>query len=421
MPYSQGPVSPVLRLFASPRLALGVIGGIVVYAIIGVGVPAAGFGRPLGEHPFLTVPFLALVSLLFLSTLACTLRRSGMVLGLWSGAVPGVGIELVAESSGELEFFLREAGFRGSGEMLWRNRTFLFSGWLLHVGLLVLMIGVGVQLAWHDGGAFEVAVGETVVLSRTNTVLGRSAGPAAPKQPPNLKLVLLEFDPHRHQAGFAPDRLSRIWVESEGIAGREVVLDRVQGATIGGTTIFQAMQSGIAPVVDLPGMGTRTIHLRMVSDRRAEADLTDPSGKQVTIVAEAQFGLDDRRGTGALEIRLIDGTSSVLLEEGGVFSFGDREAKLVDVVRWSGFTYSRSPGMPAVFFGFALLLIACTMLTVPAGVARVEVGSGGVVARVWLNRGMAVLLNDWENPLRHTIDSRGVGKTSVRDGQEAGR
>lgn len=398
----------VIRFLAAPWLAAGVIGGMVLYATAAVGIPAADLGKPLGDRPFVAIPFLGLVVLLFLNTLSCTWLRGVKIFGLWRGLIPGGALEFTAETRSEINEFLQKAGYRGTGVLLWRNRFAVGSGWFLHLGLLLLMIGVGAQLAFHDGAAFELAVGETVLISDPGAVFGRSKGPLAPNDPPQLRISLVSYDPHLHQEGFAPDRKSRLRLETDRGESKEVLLDRVQGATIAGTTVYQVMPAGVALVIDIPGIGMRAIHLQQVSDRRAEADITDPAGQPVRVIIESEFGLADRRGSGALRAQMIGPRHKEILEVGDSFLFGGVETRLRDVVRWSGFTYARSPGMPAVFAGFAVVLIACTLLLLPAGVACLEVSSEGAKARVWLNRGGAVLRADWDRWVETRVDDGGV-------------
>lgn len=385
----------MIRLLAAPRLALGVIGALVVYASAAVALPAADLGQPFGDHPFSNPPFLVLVALLFLSTLGCTWLRSAFVLGLWRGRVPAGSPELRAADPADIDHFLHGAGFRGSSHVRRRNAVALGAGWLLHVGLLCLMIGVAVQLAWHDSAAFEVAVGETVNLSAPGTVFGRSKGPLASPQPPPLQVELVAFDAHLHQDGYAPDRKSRLRLETPQGTVKYAVIDRVEGASVSGTTVFQVMPAGLALIIQARELGIRAIHLQQLSNRRATTEITNPAGELVRVIVDSEYPLDGRRGTGALEIRLENSGRTSILTVGESFSFGGIDARLLEVVRWSGFTYSRSPGMPAVFAGFGLVLLACTLLTIPAGVARLEEGPEGITARVWLNRGGKVLEEDW--------------------------
>jgi len=175
-----------------------------------------------------------------------------------------------------------------------------------------------------------------------------------------------------------------------------MVLDRAAGVRVEGTTLFQAMPTGVALVLELPGDDFRAVHLRTENDRLAEADLTLPGGDQARFVVEAERSFEDRRGTGPLSIRFEGDCDSTELSKGDFLDFGNTRARLVDLVRWSGFTYVRSPGIPAVFAGFAMVLAACALLIFPAGVARLGAQDGSVVARVWLNRGSAVLTSAWQ-------------------------
>ena len=400
----------LLRVLASPRLTLGVLGFLVVYSGLSAWAPDTSLERAFGPRPFSAPPFLAAVFLLFLCTLSCTWLRMGRVLALWRGEVPATHIELQSTRSVSLEEFLREQGFRGSGETRWRNRPALWAGWLLHLALLVLMVGVVVQLAFHDGGAFEVAEGETVSLADRGIVFARTPGTFATGQPPDLRVRLVAFDAHHHQPGFAPDRLSRLQVEAADGTTRDLVIDRAAGVTIEGTTLFQAIPTGVAVVLELPGDDLRAIHLRTEGERVATADVTLPDGVQARFTVEAERPFDDRRGSGSLVIRYERDEVITEVSEGDAIEFGNSAAILVDLVRWSGFTFVRSPGIPAVFAGFALVLAACALLTFPSGLVRLETRDDTVVARVWLNRGSAVVAAAWQRWREESMEVEATGR-----------
>ena len=386
----------LLRIFASPRLTLGVLGFLVAYSGLAAWAPDTSLKLVFGPQPFSAPIFLAVVFILFLCTLSCTWLRTGTVFSVWRGEVPPTHLELSAAQRRSLEKFLREQGFRGPGEIRWRHRTALWAGWLLHLALLVLMVGVVIQLAFHDGGAFEVAEGETVKLAQPEIVFARTSGAFATDRPPDLQVRLVAFDAHQHQAGFAPDRRSRLLVETADGQVRDLVLDRAAGVTIEGTTLFQAMPIGVAVVLELPEDDWRAIHLQTEGEHEANADLTLPDGSQARFTIEAGRPFDDRRGSGPLVIRYEREGVVTEVSEGDTVQFGNSTAILVDLVRWSGFTYVRSPGIPAVFVGFALVLAACALLTFQSGVARLDTNDGSAIARVWLNRGSPVLAAAWQ-------------------------
>ena len=386
----------LLRIFASPRLTLGVLGFLVVYSLLSVWATDTPLEKIFGPRPFSAPLFFASVLLLFLCTLSCTWLRTGKVLSLRRGNVPALHIEIRAARRISLEEFLREHGFRGKGDTRWRNRPALWAGWLLHVALLVLMVGVVIQLVFHDGGAFEVAVGETVSLAEPGIVFDRTPGSIAPSSPPDLRVRLVAFDAHQHQPGFAPDRRSRLQVETPDGSVRDLVLDRAAGARVDGTSIFQAIATGVALVLELPNEEFRAIHLQTENERFAKTDLTLPGGDEARFEVEATRSFDDRRGSGLLTIRFLRNGVETEISTGGLIEFGNTRAKLVDLVRWSGFTYVRSPGIPAVFTGFTLVLAACVLLTLPSGIARLDTRGGSSIARVWLNRGSTVVESAWQ-------------------------
>ena len=285
----------------------------------------------------------------------------------------------------------------------------MWAGWLLHLALLVLMVGVVIQLVFHDGGAFEVAVGETVSLAESGIVFDRTPGSIAPSNPPNLRLRLVAFDAHLHQPDFAPDRRSRLQVETPDGSIRDLLLDRAAGARVEGTTIFQAAPNGIALVLELPNENLRAIHLRTENERFAAADLTLPGGDQARFEVESAHSFDSRHGSGPLTIRFERDGVETEVSRGGLIEFGNSRAKLVDLVRWSGFTYVRSPGISAVFTGFTLVLAACVLLTLPSGIARLETCDDSAIARVWLNRGSTVVESAWRRSVNEETKNAAAG------------
>ncbi len=393
----------VVRLLRSPRFALAILAFGGAYAAVAAWLPwslpggatppawAAALGL---DHPFSAWPFLASVALLFASTLACTWGRRGRIRAVRRGELPPAAIPLAA--SGDVRAFLEAHGFRGDGEVLRRFGWAMWGGWVLHVGLLVLVAAVLVQQAFHDSGAFDLGEGETARLSERGVVFGRERGPLAPAGAPDLLVSLERFDPFLHQRGYAPDRASRISIAGEGVPRREETLDRASGANAAGVEIFQAIPTGLAVNVEIAGMGTRSIHLRPESARLAVAAVADPAGRPARFLVETERPADDPLGTGALRVELEQEGHRVALGPGTPFPFGGREARVVSVARWVRFTYSRSPGMAGVLAGFAIVLAGCALLAFPAGVARVGPAGSDPAARVFLVRGRTALLAEWE-------------------------
>lgn len=357
------------------------------------GPPAPAWASASGlDHPFSALPFLAGCAAIFASTLACTWGRRSRIAALRKGELPPSAAVLASRPDADVEAFLRSQGFRGEGPVLVRHAVALWGGWILHVGLLVVIAAVAVQQAFHDGGAFELTEGEHANLAQEGVVFGRERGPFAQERPPDLLVGLLSFDPFLHERGYAPDRASRIVLQPRGGQRFEATVDRADGVRAGATLVYQAIPSGIALVLEIPGQGTWSVHLASKGERRAAASVRDPAGQPVVFRLEAEHGLVDPRGTGALTIRLDGPDHGEILEPGACFEFGGLRARLVAVARWSGFTYARSPGMPGIFAGFAFILAGALLLAFPAAVARLS--GSGEAARV-AGRGTEVLVRRW--------------------------
>jgi len=395
-------VSGLLRLLRSAAFARAIL----VYLAVLCGVaawlpwvraaeraPAPAWAAAVGlDHPFSSAWLLAGVAALLASTLACTWGRRARIAALARGelsagalALPGGGRDPAA--------FLRARGFRGSGEVLHRNRFALWGGLVLHWGLIALIGGVGVQQALHDGASFQLAVGEERRLSEAGAVFGRERGVLAPEAPPDLAVALVEFDPFRHEPGYAPDRHSVLELRAAGAPAVTAALDRADGVRAGGVTVYQAIPAGLAAIVEVAGRGRRVLHLATQGERTAAAEVAGPGGP-ARLVVETERSLGDRMGTGLLSARVEHGGRAIPIAPGEPFPLGGEPARIVGWARWSGFTYARSPGMAAVVAGFGLVLLGAALLAVPAGVARLPARGGGE-ARVWAGRGAEALLAEW--------------------------
>ena len=349
------------------------------------------------DHPFRSVPFLLACCLLFVNTFACTCHRFGRTLRLWRGELPPYAATLEGCPAERAACLLRDSGFRENGAVWYKNRFALWGGFVLHVGILSIILSVGVQQAFSDGGSFEVAQREIVGLQRSGVVFGREAGYLAPKTPPRLEVALDRFAANFRQIGYAPDRQSELTVLDPEHPDRKItgVIDRARGLAVGNATIYQAIPSGFALTVEVPRMGARIVHLRTKNQRTAAADLTDPSDEPVRFVLEAENSLNDPKGTGGLSVRIERRGASQTLLPGEEFRFGPGPARVTGISRWGGFTYARTPGIGLVFAGFGMALAGCFLLLFPAGVARCAERAQQQETRVYLTRGIDLLLVEW--------------------------
>jgi len=361
------------------------------------GPPAPAWATALWlDHPFSSPWFLLGVALLFASTLACTWGRRARIARWRRGELPGGSLMLEGEAAG-LAAFLRAQGFRGKGPLLRRYGLALWAGWVLHVGLLLLIAGVLVQQALHDGGTFLVTEGELLPLQAPGAVFMMERGLLATRETPPLSVALEAFDPARRQPGYAPDRLSTLRVIFADGRDRLVTLDRAAGAEVEGVVIHQAIRTGPSLVLEVAGQGRRALALQSRSRREAAIEVADQAGRPARFALSSERDLDDPRGIGQILVRLERDDGPVILAPGAAFDFGGPPARILAVSRWASFTYARSPGMPGVLAGVAVILAGCLLLVFPAGVARLQAdGAGGATAHVHLPRGASVLEADWK-------------------------
>lgn len=396
-------------LLRSPRLARVDLLFIGAYAAVAAWLPwargggeAPAWARAVGlEHPFSAWPFLLAVALLFASTLGCTWGRRARIARVVRGELPASAVSLAERPGAQTaREFLRARGYAGDGEVLRRNGWALWGGWLFHVGLLLVIAGALVQQAFHDEGAFQIAVGEQVTLATPGTVFQRVAGPLAPTTPPPLAVALEQFEARLRQPGYAADRRSRISVAAgDGGGPRETFeLDRAAGVDVGGAVLHQAIPAGIALYVEVPGMGVRAIALENAGRTRARRTVDDLAGRPLVLGVDAERPLDGESDPGRLTLWTERDGAAREVSPGQPFEFGGSgPARIVAVGRWAGFTYARSPGMPAVLAGFAVVLLGSLLLVFPSGVAVVSPPGSGVAARVHAPRDATFLVREWES------------------------
>jgi hypothetical protein len=301
------------------------------------------------------------------------------------------------QSSQGARSFLLNAGFKAGGEVFFKSRFALWGGFVLHVGILTVILSVAIQQAYFDGGSFEVSEREMVSLDGAGVVFGREAGVLAPAHPPALKVALDSFNANLHQKGYAPDLQSALTVLDTSAGGRQVkgTIDRARGLSVGDTTIYQAIPTGFSVNAEIQGMGVRSIHLREQAPKRAWAEVSDPAGEPVRFVLESERPLADTRGEDRISLRLERRGQSQELLRGAAFRFGKGEARVVGIARWGGYTYARTPGVGLVFAGFGIALLGCFLLLFPSGMARLEQEGAELRLNVYLSRGGDLLLAEY--------------------------
>ncbi len=355
------------------------------------------------DQPFSAAPFLAGCAALFATTLACTWGRRARIARIWRGELPPGATALPARAGRAVEPFLRAHGFSGSGPTLSRMRIALWGGWVLHVGLLVLIAGIIVQQAVYDSGSFQLGEGEGYQLSDAGALFTRHKGVLAPAEPPDVGVALERFEPFAKQEGYARDRLSTVLVREGRGPPRRATLDRAAGVDVGGATVYQAIPTGLVVKLELEH-AVRSLYMPMSHDdpwrppgsTRSQAAFLDAAGRPVRVAVETERRLLDPAGLGKVTVSVEQNGRLVPVEEGAELSFGGERARLIGVSRWGGFTYARNPGMPIVLLGFVLVLGGAAVLAFPAGVAQLATtGDDGVAARVFVTRGVEALARSW--------------------------
>lgn len=390
-----------MKILSSPRLALALLFFLVVFIGTVSWFPwtldrtakAPGWATAAGlDRPYSSGLFLIVVFLLLMNTLACTIERTGRAWALVNGRIPErVKARKCNNDSGNIDLLKKQGFCTKTGPPYFKNRFALTKGWLFHAGLVLLVSGVLVQQAFHDNGSFELGEREMVRLSDAGVVFDRNAGPLAPAELPGMQLALEQFDPYLHQQGYAPDRASTLMVRTHDFE-QLALLDRARGVSIDGVSIYQAIPFGLALNVEIAGLGMRSLHLRQISPKQSAAEFRDPAGGSVSFSVEAERTVEDPLGTGKLRIFLVRDNERTEISIGRTFAFGDRTATIISLGHWSGFTYSRSPGVSIVFAGFFLLLAGTAVMLVPAGIAA---AAGDGTIRVYLTQDADNFAEEW--------------------------
>ena len=333
--------------------------------------------------------FLMVVAILFLNTLACTVQRTGFVFSLLRGRLKGN--PLVFPSGGiSFEDFLREKGFRGFSKVYFKNRIALLKGWLFHIGILTMLLGIFLQQALYEEGVFDITVGQTLrlpddVIEKKRGILRRDEATA--------EFTLLDFDPFYYQEGYARDRLSKLIVNYSNKT-YPVLLNRVKGERIDSLTIYQAIPHGLSLVVEIDGKGLFTFALKDHTEKEARVDFLDPSGEKATFLIKTENPLHDPKGVGDFRLYYKRDGDTLEITKGKEFSLGGLKARLVDIKRWSRFTYAINPGMPFVFLGFFITVSGVFILLFQGGIAFPD-ETGHVAGYVYLTHGGEDMLKEW--------------------------
>jgi len=386
----------------SAALARAVLIYLAAYIAVGAWLPwvragsvapawAASFGL---AAPFRSPAFLGGMALLWINAFACTLGKRRRALALWRGELPPSALALAPRPPLSPEAFLRARGFVGRAPLLYRARLGVWSAYLLHVGVLVLMAGVVAQQALSDSGTFALSEGESARLDAPAVAFGQARGLFAATTAPALEVTLVSFDPYVRQAGYKADRRSVLAWRAEGLPAQQATLDRAAGVSVGDVEIFQAIPTGLS--VNFAQREVRhTVHLREAGPRLATAEITDPTGVALTWQVETEHDLDAASGTGAMRVSLWHGPTRQDLALGATFTFGGDEARLLGVTRWAGFTYDRSHGMALVLAGFLLVLLGSALLVLPSGVARLARPGESADTYVYVRQGGEALRAAW--------------------------
>lgn len=338
---------------------------------------------------FSTWYFLALTLLLFLSTLAATLRRARALL-------KGRDLPVLTENSfrnlrhktrvtpalsfgeikGALGGFAWNEGRGDDGTYLHgiRHPWARWSTVWLHGALLLLLLGVFVSQATYFRGYVRLGVGQDATLG-VNPYL-QSDGGIFSSSPRGIGIKLRAFDNSYKERGYSPDIASTLllWGSGEGV--REARLLRTESASYGGVDIYQSVRTGFAPLMskeDARG-GKESAYLFMEfpgKEKRHPAVDAQTPGTDMSIHAEflaATVSYRDireikdpalqltfsRKGAALYQAVLKPGEA--VMVEGSRYTF-----RKIDY--WSDFAITRDPGIYLVYAGFAAVALALFLLT----------------------------------------------------------
>lgn len=333
---------------------------------------------------FSTWYFLALILLLFFSTLAAIIRR---VRALIFRSQPPVVTE---NTFSPLRHSVRVAptisfqrvrgqlrGFRWTEEVgkdgpyLYGVRHF-WARWsivCLHGAFLLLLLGAFVSQADYFRGYLKLGVGQDLPLGEAGcfqTDRGIFSFPLAK----GMRITLLGFDNSYRERGYAPDMASDLLLEGGEEGPRRVRLLRGETVRYGGLDIYQSPRTGFGPLIareepdgsrdssylylqypmgnenpktvaDIPATGMQ-LQAEFLSRSKKYFDIREIVSPQLQVAFV-------RSGAAIYQGRLKPGESAVV--EGSRYTF-----KKIDY--WSDFAVTRDPGIFLVYAGFAAIAFA---------------------------------------------------------------
>lgn len=332
--------------------------------------------------------FLAVVLLLFLSTLVATLRRARALFkdsrspliteksfrGLRHKAcvAPAVSFE---EIKGALRGFDWNEGTGNDGAYLHgiRHPWARWSAVWLHVAMLLLLIGVFVSQATYFRGYVRLGVGQDVTLGEGQYL--QADGGMLSSPPSGIGIKLEAFDNNYREPGYAPDIASTLilWGGDERVW--EARLLRTDSVSYGGVDIYQSARTGFAPLVSRvdTGGGGESGYLYMDfpgKEKRKPIVVAQPPGTGIRIDAEFLSATDNYRDIREIkdpELKLTFSRNGAVLSQGNlrpgdaIMVEGSRYTfKKIDY--WSDFAITRDPGVYLVYAGFAAVASALFLI-----------------------------------------------------------
>lgn len=225
---------------------------------------------------------------------------------------------------------------------------------ILHVGLLVFLLSVGISFVWGSSTMVEVPEGKTIPQGEK-------------KMPFDLKLEKFSIEYYPQERNAVKQYRSDVTLMQNGAVVKQGSLEVNEPLEYKGTKIYQ-MSYGWLLEVTLRRLPAG--QLQQFSVQNGDWISFGPEGKdriRVVLMADPERMWATKPEAGFLISSEGNArrTGSVAIQSKAVS--GDIEIRFDGVRRFSGFQVKQDPGIPGIFGGFIIALIGLVLRYAPAG------------------------------------------------------
>lgn len=340
------------------------------------------------ENYYTSVWYQALVALLFINTMFCTVeqwKKAALEAGQASIAVESGGMEVYGFDQSSVLALLRKNRYHteqisdkdGRTVLVARRGRFgLFGSPLFHVFLLVLIVGVLLSGLTRSYGYLVLAEGETLPVAESSFIAVNNA-PYARRGSGEVLVSLDKLDVDYDSRGFPFRFASTVVFEQRGIEPQVKKVEQVAPTPFSGYNFYQ-LERGYAPLVllldenDVEVWGA-FLYLETIPGPDGELyldELTFPFIGADVIVELLPDGRERRVGEGpwphrpeapALNVVTPD-NGAVVIPLGEGTDVAGMTLAFPELRQWSGMNVVRDPGLPVIAAGFTGIVAGLCLL-----------------------------------------------------------